>query len=82
MINRHETFESYNLSFYDLGGEDHYIFAELCGTREVAVTVENENGQQVYYEKSHIYAWESLVCFAKMILSQNDKIQKKLAQID
>lgn len=68
----------YELSFYDICGEDHYIFARLTGIKEVTVVVENESLEEVYHESSHIYAWDSLVSFAKMVLQQNEKIQKEL----
>lgn len=66
------------ISLYDLCGEDHYIFANLEKDGEVSVIVENEEQKEVYHEKSHFFAWDSLVSFAKMVLQQDEKIQKGL----
>ena len=68
-----------NLSLYEICGEDHYIQAKLHKDGQVEVIVENEDEIEVYNEKSHIYAWDSLVSFAKMILQQNERIQKELS---
>lgn len=71
-----------HISLYDICGEDHYIYAKLEKDGEVRVIVENEDEEEVYHEKSHIYAWDSLVSFAKMVLSQDEKIQKELLEND
>lgn len=67
-----------DLRLYEIMGEDHYIRAHLQKGGEVIVEVLNEDSQEVYKEKSHIYAWDSLVSFAKMVLKQDEKIQKEL----
>lgn len=67
-----------HISLYDICGEDHYVFANLEQDGEVTVTVLNDNDDEVYHEKSHICAWDSLVSFAKMVLDQDRKIQKQL----
>jgi len=68
------------LTLYDIMGEGHYILANLEKDGDINVSVLNEDDQEVYHEKSHQFAWESLVSFAKMVISQDEKIQKELAK--
>ena len=67
-----------HISLYDICGENHYVFAKLETDGDVTIRVENEESEEVYREKSHIFAWDSLVSFAKMVISQDEKIQKEL----
>jgi hypothetical protein len=67
-----------HISLYDICGEDHYVFARAEKDGDVTIIVENEDQHQVYRETGHIYAWDSLVSFARMVLSQDAKIQKVL----
>ena len=67
-----------DLTFHDLCGQDHVIFARLEKDNEVTMEVWDEMEEVVYKEKSHIYAWDSLVSFAKMVLQQDEQIQKEL----
>lgn len=66
------------LTLYEICGEDHSIFSNLEQDNEITVEVWNETHDVVYKEKSNQHAWDSLVCFAKMILAQDKKIQKEI----
>lgn len=59
-------------------GEDHTIYANMLSDGDIRVTIENENNAMVYQEKSHIYAWEYLVDFAKQVLYVDRHIQNEL----
>lgn len=54
------------------------IWATLEDKTHVNVRVQNENNQDIYAQVSHIYAWESLVSFAKQILACDERLQKNL----
>ena len=66
------------ISLYDICGDEHYIHANLQKDGDIAIEVQNFDGDQVFKETGHIYAWDSLVAFAKMVLSQDEKIQTEL----
>lgn len=66
------------LTLYEICGEDHGIFARLEKDNEITVEVWNDNDEIVYKEKSHQYAWDALVSFAKMVLTQDVMIQKEI----
>ncbi len=70
--------EQPDLRFYDLGAEDHYVIARLQNDNEITVTVQNDDEEIVYQEKSNAHAWDSIVSFAKMVLEQDKFIQKEL----
>lgn len=59
--------------------EDHYVLARKAPNNLLAIEVLNENDEVVFETKSHRYAWESLVSFAKMVLEQDEVVQKELA---
>lgn len=67
------------LTLYEIMGEDHYIVAgaEKDG-QQVRTIVMNEKDDIVFTEVSHRLAWDSLVSFARMVISQDEKIQKEL----
>lgn len=67
------------LTLYDIMGEDHSVFARVKDG-QVQTEVWNENDEVVYDETSHRFAWESLVSFARMVLSQDEQIQKELSE--
>lgn len=67
------------LTLYEIMGEDNYVIANVKDS-QVNVKVLDENDNQVFNETSHHHAWDSLVYFAKMVLSQDEKIQKQLEQ--
>lgn len=69
------------LTLYQIMSEDMSIFSELTDTNLIHVEVMNDNDEVVYEEKSHIYAWESLVRFATQVISQHIKIQKQIQQL-
>lgn len=66
-----------DLTVYDLMGNDHYVFAKREKDNEITVEILDENDNTVYCEKGHEYAWEALVSFAKMVLTQNEVLQKE-----
>jgi hypothetical protein len=65
-----------DLTLYQICADDHYIFACLEKDKDVTVEVWNDNEEIVYKEKSHHFAWDSLVAFARMVLDQDKKIQE------
>lgn len=67
------------LTLYEIMGQDHYIIAK-AENGEVNTKVFDENDETVFNETSHRFAWESLVSFAKMVLSQDVSVQKQLAE--
>lgn len=67
-----------NLTVYDLMGEDMTIECKLIDTKHVHVEVIDERDVLVYAETSHIYAWESLVSFAKQVLACDERLQNDL----
>ena len=66
------------LTLYDIMGEDHYIVAGVEKDGQVRTVVMNENDDVVFTEVSHRFAWESLVSFARMVISQDEQVQKEL----
>jgi hypothetical protein len=71
-----------DLTLYELMGEDMSIFAEALDTMHVHVEVFDETDKQVYFEKTHIYAWESLVGFSKKVLCYDERVQEQMAQLE
>ena len=66
------------LTFYELGGEDMYITADrMAHKKEVEIKVFNEEDELVFSERSHDFAWDSYVQFAKQILRMDDKIKRQ-----
>jgi hypothetical protein len=74
--------ENQDLTLYDLMGEDMSIFCKLIDTKHVHVEINDERDVTVYAETSHIYAWESLVSFARSVLSYDKKIQEEVALLE
>lgn len=70
------------LTLYELMGEDMSIEANLIDKNHVCVEVFDESEKIVYQEKSHMYAWESLVYFARQVLLLNAQLKIKLDEID
>lgn len=64
------------LAFYDVMAEDMYITATRVRDG-IETTVTNERDEVVFHEVSHEYAWDSLVYFAKQILSEDAKIERQ-----
>ena len=60
-----------NLTVYALMGEDH-----------VEIGIVNENQTLVYAEKSHIFAWDAMVSFAKQIIACDARIQQEIEAND
>lgn len=67
-----------NLTVYDLMGEDHEIWVKMADAKHVDITIKNESGMPVYEEMSHIYAWESLVSFAKQVLACDERLRQEI----
>ncbi len=59
-----------DLTLYDLMADDYLLYAGTldCGDH-IKVIVSDADGKTVYQEISHINAWESLVDFAKQVLT-------------
>lgn len=74
--------ETTQLTIYDLMGEDMSIFVKLIDTNHVHVEISDERDVVVYDERSHIYAWDSLVSFAKSVLRYDENIQKEIALLE
>ena len=66
-----------NLTLYEIMGEDMTLWAKLVNKKEVLVQVKDELERTVFEEHSHIYAWETLVSFAKQILAANVHIENQ-----
>jgi hypothetical protein len=66
------------LTLYEICANDYTIFSNLESDKEIMVEVWDDKHETVYKQKSNQYAWDSLVSFAKMILSQDKKIQKEI----
>lgn len=73
-----EEREMKELTLYEICAEDHSLFANLESDGEITVEVWDEQHAVVYKEKSNQHAWDSLVCFARMIVAQDKKIQKEI----
>jgi len=68
------------LTLYDIMGQDMCIIAKLDGPTSVSVEVLDEDDGQVYCDKSHIYAWDSLVLFARQVIHADERIQRELEE--
>lgn len=66
------------LTLYNLMSEDMTIWTSLQGKTHVNVKVQNEEGEVVYAQVSHIYAWESLVSLARQVLACDERLRKDL----
>ncbi len=67
------------LTLYEIMGQDHIIFAQLQDDKEVHVVVtDTDEHEIVYSEKSHMFAWESLVSFAKQILACDERLRQEI----
>ncbi len=66
------------LTLYDIMGSDHYMVANVETDGQVRAIVIDVNDEVVFNETSHPFAWDSLVSFARMVLNQDEKIQKEL----
>ncbi len=76
-----ESVENLNMddiSLYNLCAEDHRIFARVKDNSLIQIAIENEDGDIILREDTHLYAWESLVYFAKQVLYHDKRIQKDL----
>lgn len=67
-----------DLTLYDLMGEDMILWAKLVNEKEVLVQVKDELARTVFEESTHIYAWESLVSFARQVIACDERIQMEL----
>lgn len=70
-----------DLTLYDLMSEDMTIWAKLLDNKHIQIQIENELGEIVYLERSHLAAWETMVYFAKQVLSVDERIQRELEEI-
>lgn len=71
-----------DLTLYQLMSEDMTIWAKLVDNKHINIEIQDELDVAVYNETSHIAAWESLVYFAKQILSVDERIQAKLEDME
>lgn len=68
-----------NLTVHDLIGEDHEIQVTLLnGEKHVAIDIHDENSMLVEHLETHIYAWESLVSFAKQVLACDERLRQEI----
>lgn len=64
------------LELYDIMGNDMFIEAyKVKGG--IQVLVENEEGEELYNETSHPFAWDSLVYFAQQVLDINKRLEQE-----
>lgn len=63
-------------SVYDLLSEDHdiYIRRNTNNPKEIDIRIDDKKGNAVYQERSHIFAWQSLVNFAEQVIELNKSI--------
>lgn len=62
------------LELYDIMGSDMFIDAyNVKGG--IQVLVQNEEGEELYNETSHPFAWDSLVYFAQQVLDVNKRLE-------
>lgn len=64
------------LNLYDIMAQDVTLYAKLVEPNHVKLEVHDENDILVYCETSHIYAWDSLVSFAKQVLRSDARIRE------
>ncbi len=69
------------LTLYDIMGQDMCLIAKVDGHNHIAVEVLDEEDGQVYFERSHIYAWDSLVLFARQVVHADERIQRQLEDL-
>lgn len=69
------------LKLYQIMGDNMLIYAKKLPNGEINTTViDEESNQTVFCETGHPAAWESLVYFAKQIISENDRIENREKQ--
>jgi len=62
------------LTLYEICGED----MEICAKKkdgQIEIKVTDEKDREVFFEKTHQVAWDSLVYFAKQVIFQDERIQ-------
>ena len=64
-----------DLTVYDLMGEDMQLTATRLSMNQIAIDIINENGDYVFTESTHEFAWDSLVDFARQVLWSNDQMK-------
>lgn len=67
--------ETTQLTLHDIMGEDMSILFTFIDMKHICVDVIDERDVMVYSEVSHIYAWESLVRFAKQVLACDEQLR-------
>lgn len=66
------------LTIYDIMGTDHVLYAK-DKENEIEVLIINEDTDKIEYrESTHKFAWDSLVYFAKQVISENERIEKQM----
>jgi len=65
-----------DLSLYTICGEDMEIYAKKLPKEQIEIKVMNEDGDAAFHEVTHQAAWDSLVYFAKQVVSQDERINK------
>lgn len=78
LMQTNEEMKMSNLTVYDLIAEDHELWAKSIEPKMVQMVIRNEINEVVYFENSHINAWESLVSFAKQVLACDERLQNDL----
>ncbi len=67
-----------DLTLHNIMSEDMVVWAKLHEPKTVSIQVTDEDETTVYDEITHIYAWDSLVSFARQILACDEQVQKDL----
>lgn len=65
------------LEFYDIMAEDMIIYARCTKGNQVHVLVTDEYDKKVFSEISSKDAWDTLVYFAKQIVSENENMERE-----
>lgn len=67
------------LELYDIMGSDMLITALKMDDGSILTeVVSEETNELMYQEQSHPFAWDSLVYFAKQIISENERLESSL----
>jgi archaeosine-15-forming tRNA-guanine transglycosylase len=65
-----------DLTVYDLMGEDHYVSTSYdAASPAVDVKIYGPYEEVVFHEESHVFAWRSLVHFAKQIIACDEQMK-------
>ena len=62
------------LTIDDLMSEDHVIYVAQVSSTIVEITITNEEGDISYSRPTHVHAWDSLVSFARQVITSDTRL--------